>query len=272
METTAHNRTPAEHTPANTNTPPSGKAARAWPALTAAIRAGDVLGVRVLREFARLYEAAHGDPSAVPSAAGLLVDADEALTCEAVAEWNEDDDREARQLPPGFGIDVLVDYGHTPKQLAGIDRRDVRIQREDVVYWRDGDHLEARISWMEIRDKRGVWRPVNERRRGSRGPAIPDDPMTWCRRVHPSGKIGATRISRPAEERLIALDTLLHLAAELGPERYRALVIAACERSTAQVIGERQGMTWRRASKVGAEVLYDAVTAANDNLRLAESA
>jgi hypothetical protein len=257
---------------ANDNNPPSGKAARAWPAMTTAIRSGDVATARVLARFARLYETAYADPSALPSPAGRFEDSDLSLA-ELDAEPDDPKDDGSESQNKGYDIDRHLDCGPSPKMLARLDPADCRIVRANLSTVYDGETFRSFESWLEIRDAKGTWHRVKERLRSAKGPSRPKGyALAWTRRVHPSGKVGATSIPRAAEDRLIARDLLDELRATIGEGRFEALRMAAVERSTAQRIGELHGKTHKRASAFGGQLIREAAAVANDNGLLADVA
>jgi hypothetical protein len=130
---------------ANDNNPPSGKAARAWPAMTTALRGGDIETARVLERFARLYETAYADPAAIASPAGRFEDGHLSLVeVDDVPDDPDEEDSESRNK--GYDIDRNLDCGPSPEILARLDPADCRIVRANLSTVYDGETF-LRRQW-----------------------------------------------------------------------------------------------------------------------------
>jgi hypothetical protein len=249
---------------------PSGKSLHAWPAMTTAVRSGNVQTERTLKWFARMWERATAELDTLPSPAGMFrVDDDSVDAASADALVDEGDDEGETGIIDGFQDDCRVVYLNV-ERLAKLKPEDCRVVFADRQY---GQRESSVHGWLEIRGEDGVWRrQPEERYREARGPRAGRlDSLYWTRQVHPSGRRGAMSYNAPAEGRLEARDTLVELRGKIGPARFDALKAAAVDRVSAKAIGERHGQTWKRASALGNALIGEAVAAANDNLLLAET-
>jgi hypothetical protein len=270
---------------ANDNHEPiSGKAAAAWPAMTRAKREGEQEFAALLRRFARLYEVAHTDPDAIASPAGRYKEDGELALGDSVDEVAPNED--GSPADSGYQMDFTVEYGPTPEKLAetthagaySMITRNIATAGVRNDYFRimhaflNGKAAKdpARVlshSWAEYRGKDGKWYRVEETLDRPRGPRRDDSDelLKWCHTIHPSGNTGATHTDCAAEERLDARQQLDRLRHKIGNDAYGVLRMIAVDRSTAQAVGEARGQIHKRASALGATLIWEALQAANDN-------
>lgn len=239
----------------------SGKAAHAWPAMTRAKREDRSDMAIVLHRFAKLYETAHKPAEAIPSVSGTITR--DAIDAALLGDIDlVEDCQQQSELPDGFGIDRYVDFGPSPEKLAKLTTDDFRVTniwRDQIV---DGEITRTFRSFAEYRDK-GRWYRYNDRFRKARRRTKTANPLREGRSIE---------ASMPAEERLCAIQELESLRKQIGDEAFEVLQMAAVDRSTAQRIGEARGKKYKPASALGGKLLEEAINAANDNWKLAETA
>ena len=235
--------------PDNDNTrprPPSGKAARSWPAMERA-RAGRLFphdpdrngrAIEALEAFAALVDLATLDYEAIPSSTGSR-------------EGMALNDNEDAFLPEsGFGIDRYLDVGPTPERLVALAEAGRVVFRPE------------RVWPLLIRDRTsGKLHEVRERLRQPAGPeqqtAAERDAavMAWTRTVHPSKKSGGGPTPRAPLGRRLAFQRIEAIEARIGSELLKGIYRVACEHWTAMNLGLAAGLRHKPAEAKGGALM-----------------
>ncbi|MEF2557597.1 hypothetical protein VQ044_15145 [Aurantimonas sp. C2-5-R2] len=235
----------------------SGKAAHQWPAMARAT-AGTLLddpranrvAAAVLAGFAALYADVSIDPSAIPSPAGRIAEL-------SLADVREGDDGEG-DFPDGYGAERLMSNEATAETLIALHKAG-----------------ELRIVPGEIEPylvlKNGQWRTLRmDTFRQPRGPvAKSSKPLTV-------GSSGTAAVSRPPStpqlDRLIAMESIESIRGRMDNDSWAGLVDLAVHKMTARQLGERHGLTFKRAEALGGELMRKYITAAIAAFELPDAA
>lgn len=244
---------------ANDNKPAlSGKKAHAWPALSRA-KAGKLLdgekdnrlAAAVLEGFAALYCETALDPSAIPSPAGALLDLSIGIADLPEGAMGEDG---------SYGVDRRIERSAEAEadlilQMHSEGR--LRISRDGY------DYLDGRDRWRVL--------PLDNFKQ-PRGAAQRKASKPLTVQSSKSKQPGAHRPATPQLDRLIAMEEIGNVRSRLSADSWAGLVAIAVEKATARQLGERAGLTFKRAEAKGGELMAKYTQAAIAAFQLPDAA